>query len=526
MRKSLALALIIVLSCVVSGCKDRQPAAGPLVCHVGGTMRPVMLELVRLYESETGQAVEINSSGSGELLAHIELQKSGDLYVCHDPFLDTLMTKFKMGVDAWTIAEVTPVIIVPKGNPQGIRGLSDLTRQDVKLALTDYRYSTLGRMLETIFGKVDIDFQQVNQDKRIISNKSGGYVANLVATGNADAGVVWNAVAWLRRDVLDIVAIPANHLPEPAVDAVTSATGRTFILTPVRVTIATLTCSRQPEAARRFAEFVASPRAAKVFEDFGFTLHPAIQEYENGKLRAGRKAGVDYAAQSDVTLRAYIGAGLRPALDELIPAFTAASGIKVEPDYGGSGIIISRARQDPKADIFMPGDVWYVDRLQELSSLIESKTAISWFVPVIIVRKGNPKNIKGLDDFFRPDVSVALGRAEANQIGRVSDDILKLNGLDRRNLQCKESLTVNELGVWVQMGNADAAIVWDALAANMADTVDVVPIPTDRNIISQVVVGLMTTSAHKSEARQFVDFLLSDTGRDILRSKGYRTEAP
>ena len=269
--------VLVGLALCAAGCRDAEP---PVVCHVGGTMRPVMQELARIYEKDTGQKVEINSAGSGELLAHIELQRRGDLYVCHDPFLDVLM-KRELGVDGWTVGELIPVIVVPKGNPKGIGGVGDLARPEVELALTDYERSTLGHMLETIFTKAGVDFATLNRDKRITINKSGGYVANLVTTGNADAAVVWNAVGHLRLGSLDIVAIPAEHLPTPGVDAMTSATGKDYPLRPVRVTIATLTCAEQPEAARAFAEFVASDRGAEVFKDFGFARTGARLEYHN-----------------------------------------------------------------------------------------------------------------------------------------------------------------------------------------------------------------------------------------------------
>ena len=257
------LIAVVFLVAVVgaAGCGGEVEHEKPLVCHVGGTMRPVMQKLAQIYEDATGQKVEINSAGSGELLAHIELQKEGDLYVCHDPFLDILMKKFKMGVDGWVLAELTPVIVVRKGNPKKIKGLQDLTRPDVDLWLTDYKRSSLGRMLKTIFTKAGIDFEKLNRDKKISMHKSGGHVANVVKTGNADAAVVWNAVAHLRLDGLDIV----------------------YSLAPVCVTLATLKCAREPEAAREFAEFVASPESAKVFKDFGFTMRRAGKKYEDGR---------------------------------------------------------------------------------------------------------------------------------------------------------------------------------------------------------------------------------------------------
>ncbi|MEA2013585.1 MAG: substrate-binding domain-containing protein, partial [Verrucomicrobiota bacterium] len=148
---------------------------------------------------------------------------------------------------------------------------------------TDYKKSSLGRMMPTIFKKVGIDFKELNRKKRINIHKKGGYVANMVKTNNGDVGICWNAIAKLREETLDIIEIPQNQLPTPQIDAVSSATGKSFFLTPMRVTIATLKCSTNPEASKRFAEFLTSPEGSNCFCEFGFTMIKTIKLYENGK---------------------------------------------------------------------------------------------------------------------------------------------------------------------------------------------------------------------------------------------------
>jgi molybdate transport system substrate-binding protein len=278
-KKLLAILPLIVLV----GCVKKEPAR-PLLCHVGGTMRPVFEKLVELYQQETGQKIEINSADSGELLAHIELQGQGDLYVCHDPFLDVIMRR-GLGVDGWTLAEISPVIIVTKGNPKNIRGLQDLARADVQLAVTDPNASTLGRLLPTIFAKAGMNFPELMQRKNVIVHRSGSYVANLVQMKNADAALVWGAVAILRTKDLDSIPVVPEYLPVPYVDAVTSATGKTYQLTPVRVTICSLRCSRRPQQARAFMAFVTSDRARQLLEEYGFRVSAPLrrQEYAGGK---------------------------------------------------------------------------------------------------------------------------------------------------------------------------------------------------------------------------------------------------
>ena len=88
------------------------------------------------------------------------------------------------------------------------------------------------------------------------------------------------------------------------------------------------------------------------------------------------------------------------------------------------------------------------------------------------------------------------------------------------------SVTVNELGVQVQTKAADAAIVWDAIAANFDKDVDAVAIPLDKNVISDVAIGVLKTSKAPAAAEKFVDFLVSDEGRAIFRKHHYTVEPP
>jgi molybdate transport system substrate-binding protein len=225
-------------------------------------------------------------------------------------------------------------------------------------------------------------------------------------------------------------------------------------------------------------------------------------------------------------VKLYAGAGLRRAVDELAAAFERETGIRVECDYGGSGVQVGRVKMGAETDLFVPGDVGYLDKVTDL---IESRKQVSWFVPTIVVAKGNRKGITKLAHFLRPDVKVALGNPKACRIGQLNDELFGKNGLDWREIP-KDNLmlstTVNELGVWVKAGQVDASIVWGAIAANIADSTDRIEIPRDKNVISSVVIGLMKRSNRKAEAAEFMDFVTSPKGQAILKKNGYRVEAP
>ena len=496
---------------LVSGCaKTESPPAGELLCYVGGTMRPVMEELARVYEDETGQKVKIDYSDSGQLLIKIETTGRGDLYVCHDPFLESLMKK-GLGREGWTLASLTPMIAVPKGNPKNIRGLKDLARPGIKLGLTHEMYSTVGHINPVMFDKAGLRKQiEGNVTTR---TRSGGAVANAVGLGHLDAAIVWNAVIHARRDKLDAVDIAPAHRPDPKVDAVTTATFGRIDMSYIRVTMATLKCSKQPEPAEAFAAFVRSPRNRPVFAKYGFS-----------PLRAADRE----QAPAQGTLTLYCGAGIRPPVAEVVEAFTADTGVTVRCDYAGSGVLLTRLRARPQGDLYMPGDVHYVD-LAAKHNLVRSKHGVCYFVPVILVRKGNPKNIRTLKDLTRAGVRLGLGRPEACAIGRLVEKIFDKNRIDRDAVQKNlvfSSLTVNELGLQVKAGKLDATIVWDAVAAYYPDAAEPVAIPASQNIISRVAIGVLRSAKDTDLAERFVAFLTGPRARAIFRKHHYTIDPP
>ena len=511
------LTALSLATAMLAGCSSKEEAA-PLYCYVGGTMRPAMEALAKLYENDTGRRVDLDYGDSGACLVKAETTGLGDLVVVHDPFHGALEHK-GMSLDAWAVATVEPMIAVAKGNPKNIRGLKDLAQPGLRVILTDAQYSTAGHVVTVMFRKAGIE--EAVKKNEVTRTRAGGEAANAVVLGHADAAIVWNAVIFLRRDKLDAVPIESAYLPTPKVDAVTSPTFGPVDMGAIRVTIDVLKSTKQAAAAKAFAEFIASPPAAKVWQEYGFGPPPAEKH-----LAPASPAAAPSAAGGSLYL--YAGAGLQTAVEELGRAFTAKTGVPVESDYGGSGMLISRLRLARTGDLFMPGDRWYVD-LAAKEGLVESAADVCWFVPVILVPKGNPKNIRGLADLARPGLRLGLGDARACQVGRATGEILAKNKLDAAAIRKNtvfSSVTVNELGLQIQTGQLDAAIVWDATAAQYTASADAVPIPPGENVFSHVTVAVLKSTKDRALADAFVRFLLSAEGQALFRKHHYRTEPP
>ena len=240
----------------------------------------------------------------------------------------------------------------------------------------------------------------------------------------------------------------------------------------------------------------------------------------------GSLAFLAAGCESREKLVLYCGAGIRPAAAEIVEQFQDRYGILVECDYAGSEVLISRIKLSGIGDLYMPGDVHYVDQAQE-EGLIRTKKTACYFIPVILVQKGNPKNIRSLADLTRPGVTVGLGDPKACAIGRKCAKIFAKNGIAEDNLDVQfRSLTVNDLGNLIKLKQLDAVIVWDAVAAYFADDGDVVPIPPEQNVISTVAVGVLNSAQHPELAQKLADFITSEPGAEIFKKHHYTTTLP
>ncbi|MBC8471575.1 MAG: extracellular solute-binding protein [Planctomycetes bacterium] len=224
----------------------------------------------------------------------------------------------------------------------------------------------------------------------------------------------------------------------------------------------------------------------------------------------------------------YCGAGIRPPADELIETFGREYGIKISPDYAGSEVLLSKIKLIRQGDLYMPGDKHYVEQAAQAGMILSQRSVCCW-VPTILVRKGNPKEIRELNDLLKPGIKLGLGDSDACAIGRTSKQILEKNNIKREDIQKNlvfQSLTVNELGMQIQAKALDAVIVWDATAKYYSGYGDEIPIPPEKNVISTVDIGVLKFSKHKELAEKFVNFVTSEAGQRIFNKHNYSTKPP
>lgn len=231
---------------------------------------------------------------------------------------------------------------------------------------------------------------------------------------------------------------------------------------------------------------------------------------------------------SEPALMLYCGAGIRPPVAEAVEEFGRLHSIRVETAYAGSEVLLGQMKLAGRGDLYMPGDGYYVEQAEQ-AGLVASTRPICCFVPVILVQKGNPKDIRTLADLARPGLVVGLGEAEACAVGRQSSKIFAKNRISEEEINRNvvvRALTVTDLANSVKLKALDAAIVWDAVAAGVADATDMVALKSEENIVSTVSIAILKSASNPELAQEFVDFLASEHGQQIFQKHHYTLSPP
>lgn len=222
------------------------------------------------------------------------------------------------------------------------------------------------------------------------------------------------------------------------------------------------------------------------------------------------------------TLLVYSGAGLSAVMDDIAQVYKEKTGVSIEYSYGGSAQNLSQMELSGKGDVWTPGSMADCDIAEE-KGLIENKQNVAYHVPIIIVPEGNPAGITGLNDLARAGVRVALGDEEACAIGKLCPKIFKTAGIYEAvsDNVVTTTATVNELLTYIQMKQADAAIVWEDNALN-ADGIEAIQIPAEVNQIKTIPVAVLKSSEKMELAQQFADFVASDEGKAVFEKHGFK----
>ena len=223
-------------------------------------------------------------------------------------------------------------------------------------------------------------------------------------------------------------------------------------------------------------------------------------------------------------LRVYGPDGPGPAMKEAAAAFEKKTGTKVEVTDGLRAQWMAKAKKD--ADLIFSGSEIM---MSEFVSAMNGQISLSNVSPLylrplsILVRPGNPKQIRGVQDVIKPGIKVmvvngaGLRGAWEDMAGRKGD--LGTLASFRQNIAffAKDSVEAKE--VWIRNRDIDVWITWNI--RQIPDLADLVPIDSEHVIYRSCGITATKRAEGKPAAKTFIDFLQSKDGAAIFAKWGW-----
>lgn len=210
-------------------------------------------KLIPMFQDQNpGILVEGTYDASGKLQTQIEEGLEADIFMSAAPKqMNDLNDKGLIESDTMTdLLENKIVLIIPENDASDITSFEDIERAS-SIAIGDPASVPVGQYSQEALTNLGI-WDKI-QDK-ISLGTNVTEVLNQVAAGSADAGIVYATDAASMPDKVKVVA-------EAPKDSVSKA------IYPVAV----VKNSKHTEEAKAFVDFLKTPEAIKVFEDYGFT---------------------------------------------------------------------------------------------------------------------------------------------------------------------------------------------------------------------------------------------------------------
>lgn len=194
-------------------------------------------------------------------------------------------------------------------------------------------------------------------------------------------------------------------------------------------------------------------------------------------------------------------------------------GAKVTLRCDGGNQLLNAMNAGEKCDVVAIGDNSLMSKFAAAAHLANgSPTELARNRVAIVVAKGNGKQVKGLADFGRADVKVALG-ARSSSIGRHGRWVLSRLQLDPK--PACEANTADGVVAKVAGGEADAGIVYVTSIAASDDKVEMVAVPEADNTPVLYSISAVRAAKEPKGAAAFRAMALGPVGQQLLHDAGF-----
>jgi molybdate transport system substrate-binding protein len=255
LKSALGLSLAVVWLFGIGFAAPAPQNKTEIIVSAAISLKDALDEVTHLYvAANPNVSIKTNYGASGTLEIQIEQGAPVDVFLSAAPKqMDALEAKgLVLEGTRKDLLRNEIVLIVPTDSSLQIASFQDLTHADVKhVALGEPTAVPAGQYAKEVLTNLGI-YDAVNS--KAVLAKDVREVLTYVETGNADAGIVYATDAMSSSKVKVVARAPENSH------------------SPVIYPVAAIKSSKNPAAAREFANFLSGPQARAVFQKYGFIV--------------------------------------------------------------------------------------------------------------------------------------------------------------------------------------------------------------------------------------------------------------
>jgi molybdate transport system substrate-binding protein len=228
--------------------------AAEITVFAAASLTDSLKEIATAYEKDSGDKIIFNFGASSTLARQIEEGAPADIFYSADEAkMDGLVKKGLIDI-ATRKSNLgnSLVVVIAADATLSIQSASDLTNTSVKqIALADTKAVPAG-----IYAKAWLTRQQLWTaiEQKVVPTENVRGALAAVESGNVEAGVVYKTDAGISKKVKVAYEVPAKDAPA------------------ISYPMALVKESKQPEAAKKFLNYLSSEEAGQIFNRFGFIL--------------------------------------------------------------------------------------------------------------------------------------------------------------------------------------------------------------------------------------------------------------
>ena len=174
-----------------------------LTLMAGAMLRPAVEPALVAFEQREGCRVERVYNGCGILVGQMKAATPGDVFfACDSSFMRRMTDVFPDPVD---ISTNRLVILVPRGNPRGLRTLQDLGQPGLRLGIGHDKQCSLGVITQTTLAQSG--WREAVMQNVAVQSPTGDLLVNQLLAGGLDAALTYVSNAAGSADKLEALAV-------------------------------------------------------------------------------------------------------------------------------------------------------------------------------------------------------------------------------------------------------------------------------------------------------------------------------